>query len=96
MNIVNTFNNKIKNLNSKIKNIMNIGFKVSFVLCLFAILLLSIYQTMYALPNLFYAGISLLHRLQDKINVTTYKFNKPKIILARLGNDAGIIGATLI
>ena len=38
----------------------------------------------------------LLPRLQDKVNVSTYKFNKPKIVLAKLGNDAGIIGATLI
>ena len=38
----------------------------------------------------------LLHRLQEKINLSTYKFNKPKIVLAKLGNDAGVIGATLI
>ena len=38
----------------------------------------------------------LLNRLQEKINTSTYKFNKPKIVLAKLGNDAGIIGATLI
>ena len=38
----------------------------------------------------------LLHRLQEKVNISTYKFNKPKIVIAKLGNDAGVIGATLI
>ena len=38
----------------------------------------------------------LFGKLQDRVNSQTYKFNKPKLILARLGNDAGIIGATLI
>lgn len=36
----------------------------------------------------------LMHRLQERINTQTYKFPKPKLILAKLGNDAGIIGAT--
>lgn len=35
-------------------------------------------------------------RLIEKINLNKYKFNKPRIVLAQLGNDAGIIGATLI
>jgi len=35
-------------------------------------------------------------RLIEKINLNKYKFNKPRIVLAKLGNDAGIIGATLI
>ncbi|MBP3256353.1 MAG: ROK family protein [Clostridia bacterium] len=36
----------------------------------------------------------LMHRLQERINTQIYKFQKPKIVLAKLGNDAGIIGAT--
>lgn len=35
-------------------------------------------------------------RLIEKIKLKKYKFNEPKIVLAQLGNDAGIIGATLI
>lgn len=35
-------------------------------------------------------------RLMEKLQLDKYKFNKPKIVLAQLGNDAGIIGATLI
>lgn len=35
-------------------------------------------------------------RLLEKAELTTYQFNKPKIVIANLGNDAGIIGATLI
>lgn len=35
-------------------------------------------------------------RLIEKLNENKYKFNKPEIILAKLGNDAGIIGASLI
>ena len=38
----------------------------------------------------------LIEKLKDKVNNQTYKFKKPKIILAKLGNDAGIIGASLI
>lgn len=38
----------------------------------------------------------LFQRLLEKISISTYKFNKPKIVLAKLRNDAGIIGATLI
>ena len=39
---------------------------------------------------------TLYHMLIAKMNTLTYKFNKPEIILSKLGNDAGIIGATLI
>ena len=35
-------------------------------------------------------------RLMEKINDNKYKFNVPEIVLAKLGNDAGIIGACLI
>lgn len=37
-------------------------------------------------------------RLMERLNENkyTYTFNKPEIVLAKLGNDAGIIGATLI
>lgn len=35
-------------------------------------------------------------RLIENINNNKYKFNVPKIVLAKLGNDAGIIGACLI
>lgn len=35
-------------------------------------------------------------RLIEKLNENKYKFNKPEIVLAKLGNDAGIIGASLI
>ena len=38
----------------------------------------------------------LFQRLLEKISISTYKFNKPKVILAKLKNDAGIIGAALI
>ena len=34
--------------------------------------------------------------LLEKVALSTYKFNKPKIIVSKLGNDAGIIGASLI
>ena len=35
-------------------------------------------------------------RLMEKITNNKYKFNVPEIVLAKLGNDAGIIGACLI
>ena len=35
-------------------------------------------------------------RLIEKMKSNKYKFNVPKVVLAQLGNDAGIIGATLI
>ena len=60
INIIERFVYKFKNLDNSIKNIMHIGFKFSFVLCIISVLLLFIYETFYNLPNLFYAGISLL------------------------------------
>ena len=38
----------------------------------------------------------LFKKLLEKISISTYKFNKPKIVIAKLGNNAGIIGATVI
>ena len=38
----------------------------------------------------------LYQRLLEKVHLSTYKFDKPYIRLAKLGNEAGIIGATLI
>lgn len=60
INIVKLFVNKIKSLDNKIKKIMNIGFKFSFALCIISVFTLFTYETIYSLPNLFYAGISLL------------------------------------
>lgn len=37
----------------------------------------------------------LYKRLLEKANLMTYQFEKPKIVLANLQNNAGIIGATL-
>lgn len=37
----------------------------------------------------------LYSRLLEKVKCAKYQFEKPKIVLAKLENDAGIIGATL-
>ena len=37
----------------------------------------------------------LYKRLLEKVDNLTYQFNKPKIVLAKLKNDAGIIGSTI-
>lgn len=50
---------KIKNLDIKIKRIMNIGFVFSFILAIIAMLTLYTYDIFYSIPTLFYAGISL-------------------------------------
>lgn len=50
---------KIKNLDIKIKRIMNIGFVFSFILAIIAMLTLYTYDIFYSIPALFYAGISL-------------------------------------
>ena len=60
IDIVKTLIGKIKDLDNKIKKIMTIGFKFSFALCTISVLALFTYETIYSLPNLFYAGISLL------------------------------------
>ena len=59
MNIIKTLIDKIKNLDKKVKNIMNKGFIFSFVLCIISILSLFTYETLYTAPLLFYLGISL-------------------------------------
>ena len=61
MKIIFHFIDKINNLDSKIKTLVQIGIKFSSILCLFAVLILSIYKTMNNMPNIFYIGISLLH-----------------------------------
>ena len=50
---------KIKNLDKKVKKIMNIGFIFSFFLSILAVLSLFTYEFFYSIPTLFYAGISL-------------------------------------
>lgn len=59
MLILNKFIEKIKNLDSKIKKILHIGFVFSFSLCIFSVVLLLIYQTIYTSPDLYYTGLSL-------------------------------------
>ena len=49
---------EIKNFDKSIFNVMKSGIKFSFVFCLFATLVLAIYQTIH-IPKLFYTGISL-------------------------------------
>ena len=61
MNILKMFKDKIKNLDTEIKKIMNIGFIISFLLGIISALVLITYNTFYSFPTLFYAGISLLH-----------------------------------
>ena len=46
---------KYKNIDNKVKKIMIIGFKFSFISLLFSVLILSIY-TSYTLPILYYSG----------------------------------------
>lgn len=60
MNIFIALFDKIKNLDNKIRKIMNVGFGFSFILCIISVLALFTYETFYSLPSLFYAGISLL------------------------------------
>ena len=60
INIIKILIDKLKSLDNNIRKIMNIGFKFSFALCVISVLVLFTYETFYDLPNLFYAGISLL------------------------------------
>ena len=60
MVVINNLLDKVKKLDENIKKIMYIGFKASFVLCIIATFTLFTYETIYSLPNLFYAGILLL------------------------------------
>lgn len=50
---------KVKNLDKKIKKIMNVGFNFSFMLTILACLSLFTYNNFYNFPILFYVGISL-------------------------------------
>jgi len=59
MNLLKTLLDKIKNLDRKVKKIMQIGFLFSFLLGIVSALSLLTYETIYSLPSLFYAGISL-------------------------------------
>lgn len=49
---------EIKNFDKSILKVMQLGIKFSFIFCLFATLVLAIYQTIH-IPKLFYTGISL-------------------------------------
>lgn len=59
MIIFKTLVDKIKNLDIKVKKIMNTGFKFSFILAMISIISLFTYEIFYSIPTLFYAGISL-------------------------------------
>ena len=60
MNIFKTLINKVKNLDMKIKKIMKIGFKISFIITIISVISLFTYAIFYSMPTLFYIGISLL------------------------------------
>ena len=60
MDIINMLINKFKNLDKKVKKLMDIGIKSSFVLCVISTLFLFTYQKIYSTPNLYYIGLSLL------------------------------------
>lgn len=59
MNVFKMLTDKLKNLDIKIKKIMNAGFIFSFILSIIAILTLCTYDIFYSIPTLFYVGISL-------------------------------------
>jgi hypothetical protein len=59
MNIINKFISVLKNLDNKIKKIMNKGLIVSFLLCIISAIILFTYQFIYKNPDLYYIGISL-------------------------------------
>lgn len=50
---------KIKNLESLVKKIMKYGFYFSFFLCMISASILFTYETFYAIPDLYYIGLSL-------------------------------------
>lgn len=54
--MVNYIINKFKNLDTKIKKIMQNGFKFSFGFCIFSIALLVIYNYFFMIPALYYSG----------------------------------------
>ena len=42
-------------------------------------------------------GVYILYkRLLEKIQLHSFQFERPKLVLAKLQNDAGIIGAVLV
>ena len=59
MNIINKFISTLKNLDIKIKKIMNKGLVFSFFLCIISVIVLFTYQFLYKSPDLYYIGISL-------------------------------------
>ena len=59
MNFIEKLVNKYKNLDSKIKKIMNIGILLSCTLCLVSSSILFTYEAIIPIPSLFYIGISL-------------------------------------
>ena len=50
---------KINNLESLVKKIMKCGLYFSFFLCMLSASILFTYQTFYAMPDLYYIGLSL-------------------------------------
>ena len=58
--VIRKIKNKLNELDEKIKRIMKIGIRFSFMLCILAVLSLFTYEVFYSLPSLFYVGISLL------------------------------------
>lgn len=50
---------KLKNLESLVKKIMKYGFYFSFFLCFVSSSILFTYETFYAIPDLYYIGLSL-------------------------------------
>ena len=50
---------KIGNLEGLIKKIMKYGFYFSFILCMISASILFTYQRFYAMPDLYYIGLSL-------------------------------------
>lgn len=73
---------EIKKFDKSILNLMKSGMKFSFVFCLFATLILAMYETVH-IPKLFYVGISLFQTsLFFLVSFITYGFifNKMKQI----------------
>ena len=51
--------NKFKNLDNTVLNLMEKGFKFSFIVYIISALILLAYQTILKIPNLFYIGTTL-------------------------------------
>lgn len=54
--MIHMIQDKFKNLDGKVKNIMKYGFAFSFLFCLFSILILYTYHAFYTIPILFTIG----------------------------------------